>query len=157
MRDSLPARHHLPLRFWRLVWGNPGALARAAGFERGERGGGRVRGSPWTVPQRAFFVPLAHVGAAWAWARAHRVFVDVLLHPNTGCMHDDHSLRARWVLGAASKADPAIEVLEFPCNVPTTGCQDKDWPGPPSCGCSTPLKSDAPGDSCRNCKVDYHV
>ena len=25
-------------------------------------------GSPWAGPQRAFFIPAAHIGATWAWA-----------------------------------------------------------------------------------------
>ena len=71
-------------------------------------------------------------------------------------MHDDHSLRALWDLGP-SAADPIISLDEFPCNVPATGCQDKDWSGAPSCGCDTPLASDAPEDSCANCERHYDV
>jgi len=108
-------------------------------------------GSPWSGPQSAFFVPLEHITETWEWAKSHRGYVDVLKHPNTGCMHDDHSTRAEWVLGAASKEQPAIDVTEFPCNNPGSGCNDNYFAGAPSCGCSVPLKSDAPADSCYNC------
>ena len=53
-------------------------------------------GSPWSGPQRAFFIIGEHIDAAWKWAQANKGDLDVLKHPNTGCMHDDHSQRARW-------------------------------------------------------------
>lgn len=116
-----------------------------------------VGGSPWAVPQRAFFVPLSIVDEAWEWTvrEENRGFCDVLLHPNSGCMHDDHGLRGTWILGPASKSDPTISTLGFPCNMPATGCNDNNYEGPPSCGCDTPLDSDAPDDSCKNCVVNY--
>lgn len=40
--------------------------------------------------------------------------------------------------------------------MPGTGCNDTLYPGPPSCGCTTPLKSDAPSDSCKNCINSYY-
>jgi len=128
-----------------------------AGEKRESR---RQLGNPWHGPQRAFYVPLAHMEPLWEWSQQHREYVDVLLHPNTGCMHDDHTAvalggRGQWVIGKRSTADPAISVKEFPCNMPATGCNDLNWRGPPSCGCSTPLKSDAPSDSCKNCKAHY--
>merc|ERR1712190_673867 len=46
-----------------------------------------------------------------------------------------------------------IYTLQFPCNVPASGCQDNDYSGPPSCGCADQLKSDAPADSCKNCVI----
>lgn len=112
---------------------------------------------PWSGPQRAFFVPLSQMELVWKWAKENREYVDVLLHPNTGCMHDDHSLRANWILGKRSKKNPSINILAFPCNRPTSGCQDNNFPGPPSCGCKTPLKSDAPQDACKHCKLKYHI
>merc|ERR1712139_701598 len=69
-------------------------------------------------------------------------------HPNSGCMHDDHGLRKVW-----EGTEHTIATLEFPCNFPATGCQDNDYSGPPSCGCAGTLASDAPEDSCTNCKV----
>jgi len=105
----------------------------------------------------AFFVPLAFIDAAWAFSlTVQQGTVDLLKHPNTGCMHDDHTLRALWSLGPSSQ-DPPIASLEFPCNVPATGCQDRDWGGEPSCGCVTPLASDAPDDSCENCARYYDI
>lgn len=111
--------------------------------------------SPWTTPQRAFFVPLEYIDVAWAFALSIRGHLDLLKHPNTGCHHDDHSLRALW---ATDGAVPEILLLNFPCNSPTTGCNDSWWPDmEPSCGCSTPLASDAPEDSCGNCTPSLDV
>ena len=160
---------------------------------------------PWAGPQRAFFIPDVHIGDTWAWAQAHKGALDVLKHPNSGCMHDDHSLRARWnstlrdlcdvpvadddeaaatpagcnglscatltakydcaayFAPGGSKAglcdktcefapsNPTISVLNFPCNMPGSGCNDSDYPGPPSCGCVLPLLSDDPKYSCKGC------
>ena len=131
----------------------PWALERASVYER--RHLGALGGSPWTTPQRAFFLPLDYIDEGWAWAQANQGYLDVLLHPNTGCMHDDHSLRADWIIGPLSDSAPTIHVLEFPCNVPATGCNDTIYPGAPSCGCTVPLDSDAPEDSCENCARVY--
>lgn len=109
---------------------------------------GRLGGSPWTTPQRAFFVPIEYIEVAWRFAQDIRGSLDILKHPNTGCMHDDHSVRAKWI---SEVSDPVINVLEFPCNVPTHGCNDSQWPGPPACGCQMPLASDSPSDSCGGC------
>mmetsp|Transcript_4673 Transcript_4673/g.13062 ORF Transcript_4673/g.13062 Transcript_4673/m.13062 type:complete len:425 (-) Transcript_4673:243-1517(-) len=105
---------------------------------------------PWDGPQRAFFIPAEHIEMAWAWARANRFHTDVLRHPNTGCMHDDHSVRALW---EAENPDhvPHIDILEFPCNMPETGCNDSFWEGPPTCGCNLPLPDDDPANSCVGC------
>jgi phosphatidylethanolamine-binding protein (PEBP) family uncharacterized protein len=110
-----------------------------------------VGGSPWNGPQKAFFVPWEYIAQTWEWAKEHRGYVDVLKHPNTGCMHDDHGIRGEWVIGEASTVQPTINVLEFPCNVPGTGCNDNYFLGPPACGCTMPVKSDAPSDSCGYC------
>merc|ERR1712031_87849 len=72
----------------------------------------------------------------------------ILSSIQTVCMHDDHGLRKVWE-GTAH----TIATLEFPCNFPATGCQDNDYSGPPSCGCADTLASDAPEDSCKNCRV----
>ena len=72
-----------------------------------------------------------------------------------GCMHDDHGLRIAWSLGKGHSEEPTIETLAFPCNDPATGCNDNDFTGEPSCGCKTPLASDAPQDSCVNCATSY--
>ena len=115
-------------------------------------------GSPWgDNPQRAFYVPVEHIDTLWAWAKEHRGHSDVLKHPNTGCMHDDHGPRGVWVTGVSrpQSKHPIIETLEFPCNMPGTGCNDSHWSGPPSCGCKTPLTDDAPWNSCGNCHLSY--
>ena len=143
--------------------------------------------SPWTVPQRAFYVPSKHKDSAWKWAqhKDNRGTLDIFLHANTGCMHDDHGLRGTWltyVSGSCryvilfmhmisywtilyyntynasyqqNRLSPGIKTLNFPCNVPGTGCNDTIFQGPPSCGCSLPLNSDAPSDSCGNCSPEY--
>jgi len=105
---------------------------------------------PWSGPQRAFYLPTQHIEAAWAWASANRFHTDVMRHPNTGCMHDDHSVRALWVAEDPAHV-PTIDILQFPCNVPQTGCNDSFWDGPPSCGCEMPLPDDDPAHSCTGC------
>lgn len=123
------------------------SLEGALEFEIAE--GVDLKGNPWgSLDQRAFFVPIEFIDEAWEWAKANRGSLDVVKHPNSGCMHDDHGLRRVWD-GTAH----TIYTLQFPCNVPATGCQDNDFQGPPSCGCADGLKSDAPKDSCKNCKV----
>jgi len=123
------------------------SLEGALEFEIAE--GVDVQGNPWgSLDQRAFFVPIELISETWEWSKANRGKLDVVKHPNTGCMHDDHGLRRVWD-GLAH----TIYTLQFPCNVPETGCQDKDYKGPPSCGCAAERKSDAPADSCNNCKV----
>ena len=86
---------------------------------------------------------------------AHQGRVDPYLHPNTGCMHDDHSSRGIWVMANDTASEPTIAILDFPCNVPATGCNDTQYEGSPSCGCDVPLISDAPDDSCENCARRY--
>lgn len=114
-----------------------------------------VNDSPWSGPQGAFFIPLEYIDEAWRWAQENRGYMDVLKHPNTGCMHDDHSVRAEWVLGKKSTAQPPINVMNFPCNNPGSGCNDNYFSGPPDCGCTVPLKSDAPVDSCGFCIAQW--
>ena len=57
--------------------------------------GGRELG-PWTTAQRAFFIPLQHIDETWNWSQENKGELDMMKHPNTGCMHDDHSIRAEW-------------------------------------------------------------
>ena len=70
-----------------------------------------VGGSPWNDAQCAFFIPTKHIAKTWAWSQKHKNGVDLVKHPNTGCMHDDHSLRLLWDL---SKGSPShtINILE---------------------------------------------
>jgi len=108
-----------------------------------------VGGNPWgSLHQRAFFVPIEFIDETWEWSKENRGSLDVVKHPNSGCMHDDHGIRKVWE-GTAH----TISTLDFPCNVPATGCQDNDYSGPPSCGCSGTLQDDAPEHSCKNCVV----
>jgi len=112
-------------------------------------------GDPWgPLEQRAFFIPVEHVEEVWNWVSQPEVrgYLDVLLHANTGCMHDDHGIRIQWKTPNARSA-PHIRTLEFPCNVPSSGCNDSKFEGPPSCGCNTPLKSDEEKDSCKHCQL----
>lgn len=123
------------------------SLEGALEFEVAE--GVDLQGNPWgSLNQRAFFIPIEWIGQAWKWAKANRHGLDIVKHPNTGCMHDDHGLRKVWA-GTAH----TIYTLQFPCNIPATGCQDNDYSGPPSCGCADERASDAPTDSCKNCVV----
>jgi hypothetical protein len=157
-----------------------------------------VTGGPWDGPQRAFFIPPHHIDETWKWSQENKGLMDVLKHPNTGCMHDDHSKRALWDDTLRDKCDlpdtgcaadcsvlvkkypcadyyapgkkfagdcdktcgfnassPNIKILEFPCNMPGTGCNDSIFKGPPRCGCSTPLPSDDPKYSCKGCINSY--
>jgi len=121
------------------------SLEGALEFEIAE--GVDVTGNPWgSLYQRAFFIPIEFINETWEWSKANRRSVDIVKHPNSGCMHDDHGLRRVW-----DGTTHTIYTLQFPCNMPATGCQDNDYPGPPSCGCADERKSDAPKDSCKNC------
>jgi len=104
---------------------------------------------PFSTPSRAFWVPerFGEEVFRWASAPAVRVTLDVLLHPNTGCMYDDHGPRASWVT-LDERPAPIIQRLDFPCNIPGYGCSELDHP----CNCThTPLPSDAPQFSCTGC------
>lgn len=104
---------------------------------------------PFETPSRAFWVPFEDGEEVFKWASSPTVkgTLDVLIHPNTGCMYDDHGPRAKWVTYNGRRA-PGIKRLDFPCNVPGYGCSDQDHP----CNCiHTPLPSDAPQDSCLGC------
>jgi len=85
--------------------------------------------SPWNDPEMAFFVPNTFIENAWLYSQSIQGKLDLLKvfdaspiknslfntlyhipqHPNTGCMHDDHSLRAMWSLGS-SDTTPTINV-----------------------------------------------
>merc|ERR1712151_342124 len=68
-------------------------------------------------------------------------------------MHDDHSVRAHWVAEDPKKT-PIINISNFPCNMPGSGCNDTLWPNePPACHCGTqlPLPDDSPENSCSFC------
>jgi phosphatidylethanolamine-binding protein (PEBP) family uncharacterized protein len=119
---------------------------------KGLRSQPNLGGQPWSGPQRAFFFPNKYIEEAWTWAKANRFHTDVLHHPNTGCMHDDHSVRALWSTEDPS-SNPTIDIAQFPCNVPGTGCNDTLFGGPPACNCvdELPLPDDSPANSCGYC------
>lgn len=131
------------------IWANRlmCSLERALEFE--VAAGVDLQGNPWgSLPQRAFFIPLELIDTAWTWSKANRGNLDIIKHPNSGCMHDDHGIREVW-----DGTNHTIYTLQFPCNYPATGCQDFDYRGPPSCGCADERNSDSPNDSCVNCVV----
>lgn len=106
-------------------------------------------GNPWgTLTQAAFFIPIEFIDEAWAWSKENRGELDVIKHPNTGCMSDDHRLRVVW----AGKSH-IIKTLEFPCNFPGTSCIDANYPGNFSCGCASTRQDASPENSCENCAV----
>merc|ERR1719240_1963260 len=108
-----------------------------------------VQGDPWgSLAQRAFFIPIEMIDEAWNWSMENRGRLDIVKHPNSGGMHDDQGLRRVW-----SGTSHLIKTLEFPCNVPATGCQDNDYEGPPNCGCDGPRVNDSRIASCKNCVV----
>lgn len=103
------------------------SLERALGDELAV--GVDVQGNPWGhLYQRAFFIPKEFIDDTWEWSKENRGAVDIVKHTNTGCQHDDHSVRALW-----EGASHSLPTLEFPCNMPGTGCYDSDYSGPPSC------------------------
>ena len=77
-------------------------------------------GQPWNDDQRAFFFPLAYQEEAWAYSQEIQGGLDLVLHPNTGCMHDDHSVRSNWVVSPYQEEAPIINIMEFPCNYPVS-------------------------------------
>lgn len=136
---------------YRYVCSLESALEREFVLTREKSGFPPSGGSPWgSLSQRAFFIPVERIAETWAWAMENQDDLDVFKHANTGCMHDDHGLRGNWSL-VEGRTAPTITTLDFPCNVPSTGCNDSQYSGPPFCGCTAPLASDAPADSCKNC------
>merc|ERR1712060_166731 len=83
----------------------------------------------------------------WATQPASKGTLDMLLHPNTGCMYDDHGPRASWVT-SRGRWVTKVDRLDFPCNVPGYSCSEPDDP----CGCvNSSRRTDAPSDSCSGC------
>jgi len=114
-----------------------------------------AQGSPWgSLYQRAFHIPLEFIDEAWEWGKANRGNLDIIKHPNTGCMAMDHRLFKEWAGNAHH-----IYTLRFPCNMPATGCLENTngtgYPGaePFGCGCNKTRPSESSKDSCKNCWV----
>eukprot|EP01039_Chlorochromonas_danica_P000295 gene296-317_t len=52
---------------------------------------------PFAVGEWSFFVPVHYLNALVPWFVSHRANFTLLVHPNTGCENEDHSIWARWV------------------------------------------------------------
>ncbi len=53
------------------------------------------------------FVPVHYLGAVVPWFVNHRANFTLLVHPNTGCENEDHSIWAQWS-GPAWNMDMSI-------------------------------------------------
>mmetsp|Transcript_8883 Transcript_8883/g.14077 ORF Transcript_8883/g.14077 Transcript_8883/m.14077 type:complete len:411 (+) Transcript_8883:111-1343(+) len=109
---------------------------------------------PFTISQEHFNIPVQHVSEAWEFAQKIQGSVTLMLHANTGCMHDDHTKRIRWLpLPGMNTPGVANDALSFPCNMPGTGCNDSavEPGGPEQCGCTRDLPHTEQSQSCKNC------
>merc|ERR1712060_949309 len=52
--------------------------------------------APFVVPNWPVYVPMDRFAEAMPWISQHRGDLDVLMHPNSGCMRDDHEYNAMW-------------------------------------------------------------
>jgi aromatic ring-cleaving dioxygenase len=52
--------------------------------------------APFVVPNWPIYVPMDRFAEAMPWISQHRGDLDVLMHPNSGCMRDDHEYNAMW-------------------------------------------------------------
>ncbi|CAE8606874.1 unnamed protein product [Polarella glacialis] len=105
---------------------------------------------PFNVPHEFLSLPVHHVSEAWEFAQKIQGFVTLMLHPNTGCNHDDHSKRIIWLPLPGQNSPGLTSLLAFPCNRPGTGCNDSAVApnGRPNCGCTKELPH---ADSSRSC------
>jgi len=102
---------------------------------------------PFNGTEAAFHIPLEYIAVVWRWAKANQQYVDLLKHPNTGCMADDHAVRGEWRLGKQSDITPTVDVQLLACNSPGTGCNDYNNF---MCRCMD-RKSDPDSASCPGC------
>jgi aromatic ring-cleaving dioxygenase len=51
---------------------------------------------PFAVGEWSMFVPVAYYQAVLPWFLMNRGDLSLLVHPNTGCEYEDHSIRAQW-------------------------------------------------------------
>ncbi len=51
---------------------------------------------PFAVGEWSMFVPVHYYGAVVPWFVQHRGQFNLLVHPNTGCEYEDHSIWAQW-------------------------------------------------------------
>jgi aromatic ring-cleaving dioxygenase len=62
---------------------------------------------PFLSAQYSFFLPLSFLQPASAWVLAHRVALDVFVHPNSGCSLKDHVHYGMWS-GNKWEIDPYV-------------------------------------------------
>lgn len=51
---------------------------------------------PWVSPQFAVYVPPDRFADTVPWIMQNRAFYDVMVHPNSGCLKDDHIYWSIW-------------------------------------------------------------
>jgi len=52
--------------------------------------------TPFTIPNWSAYVPVDQYAVTAAWIHQHRGEYDVLIHPNSGCMAEDHLRWSSW-------------------------------------------------------------
>ena len=62
---------------------------------------------PFAVGEWSAFVPVHYFGAVVPWFVQNRGQFNLLVHPNTGCEYEDHSIWAQWT-GSAWNMDMSI-------------------------------------------------
>ena len=73
---------------------------------------------PFFTAQYSWFIPKADYERATAWTKQNRDDLDVLIHPNSGCMVEDHTDWAIWA-GKPWQIDPSIFTCRYPgCRLP---------------------------------------
>jgi len=51
---------------------------------------------PFAIGEWSMWVPVHYIGAVVPWFMEHRGQFSLLVHPNTGCEYEDHSIWAQW-------------------------------------------------------------
>ena len=74
---------------------------------------------PFTTAQLSFFIPGGQIEKAIKWTMQNRGDLDILMHPNSGCEVEDHTIWAMWG-GNKWEIDASIFSCEYP------GCIPKD-------------------------------
>lgn len=95
-------------------------------------GCGSDTSNPWEVCEYAFWLPNKYKEEVVAYAQTQRLSLDLMVHPNTGCMWGDHTAnqtgRGRGVWHGDNTHE--MRLWNFPCNTVAQGCS-----GDPNCGC----------------------
>jgi len=55
-----------------------------------------LKGAPFPVGEWSAFVPVPYYYKVVSWFVQHRGEFSLLVHPNTGCEYEDHSIWAQW-------------------------------------------------------------